>query len=659
MDYRERKELRDYLEERRFARRLILVRIGFALLFISCAAGFYWLQIVDGDYYRGQADGNRLRKVVIRPLRGNIYDRDGQPLAGNRSSFNIVLDREKLADPAPVVHMIAPILESGEPALMERIGRYKARPSYEPAILKEDVDLGEIAQFEARRDEAPQISITTDSRRDYIVGAPLAHVLGYVGEASEEQMAADPSLVLGDMVGKSGLEKVYDGALRGKRGEQLMEVNSVGRAIGRVHEADPPTPGQDLHLTLDMGMQKALVDSFGDEVGAGIFLDPRTGEVLAFASFPTFDPNAFTARFDPAALKAIFDDPSKPLQNRVISSKYSPGSTFKLLVATAALEEGIVDEHTSVYCGGGAVFYGRRFGCWKASGHGAINLHRALVESCNVWFYTIGQRLGIERIAKYADSMGFGAPSGIDLVGERAGTVPSPEWKLEKKGEPWYPGETISVAIGQGPMEVTALQMADMAACIANGGTIYKPVLVRPGAGQPVVPQEARRVTLSPHTLEVIRRAMWGVVNESGTGTRARVQGVEVVGKTGTVQVYKASAGVDSDKLDKKIRDHAWFVGYAPMEAPEVAFAVFVEHGGHGGTISAPIVRAVLEAHFNKGKPPVAAPPRRAPRPESLAPEEGTGAEEPLVAATSPAESPEASPDVSAADAATDEDPGR
>ncbi len=635
MDYRERKELRDYHEERRLARRLTLVRVVMAAFFVICAAGFYWLQIVNGEWYRTQAEANRLRRVVVRPMRGSMVDRDEQPLVGNRSAYNIVLDREGLKDSEPVVKEVAPILGLTDDALEARIDRYKDRPSFEQAILEQDVTLGEIAALEARRWSVPQIVITSDSRRDYPEGALLAHVVGYTGEATETQIQADPTLGLGDIVGKSGLERTYDAALRGQRGEQLVEVNSIGRPLGRPHEGEPARPGDDLHLTLHTGMQKALVDSFGDEVGAGVFLDPRTGEILAIASFPSFDPNVFASRVSPAVWKAIDEDPRHPLLDRAVGSKFSPGSTFKLLVAIAALEEGVADETTSVNCTGGAWFYGRRFGCWRAGGHGPIGLHRALVESCNVWFYTVGQRLGIDRIARMAEAFGLGSPTGIDLPGERAGTVPSPQWKRAHKGEQWYAGETISVAIGQGPLEVTAIQMADMAACVANGGVIYRPTLVRPGAHQRVVPQEIHRVPLSPHTLAVIRRGMWGVVNQSGTGIRARVPGVEVVGKTGTVQVYKASAGVDSDKLAKEIRDHAWFVGYAPSENPEVAFAVFVEHGGHGGTISAPIVRKVLEAWFYPNGVPEEKRPRMltpVPAPEEIpepAPEEAAPLPEP------------------------------
>ena len=604
MDYRERKELRDYIEEARLNRRLLIVRILFILLFASCLGGLYYLQIVEFESYSLQADMNRLRKAVIHPLRGNMFDRDQRALVANRTSFNLVLDREKLREPERVIARLAPIIGVDEATLRARLDRYRSRPAFEPAILEEDVGLREIARLEARRWENPEMQIQTESRRYYPERRALAHVVGTVGEATEAQLAADSSMQMGDVVGRSGLEKAYDDRLRGRNGEQLVEVNSIGRALGPVFVGTRPTAGHDLYLTLDMDLQRELVRAFGEEAGAGVFLDPRNGEILAMASMPAFDPNLFASRFSPEEWKAIGSDPLHPLQNRVIASTYSPGSTFKLLIAMAALEEGVADEGTVVHCNGGATFYGRRFGCWKEGGHGAVDLHRAIVQSCNVFFYTVGQRLGIDKIARYAKAVGFGVPTGLDLPGEKGGIVPSPEWKMATRKEPWYAGETISVSIGQGPILVTAVQMANMAACVANGGPIYRPRLVREGPGWSVTPEPAHDVKLSAHTLAVLRQAMWGVVHESGTGGRARLPDVEVLGKTGTVQVFKASAGVDSDKLSKAMRDHAWFVGYAPRENPTIAFAVFVEHGGHGGEVSAPIVHDVLKLFFSKDRRP-------------------------------------------------------
>lgn len=623
LDYRERKELRDYLEEQRLNRRLIVVRVLFALLFAACLAGFWYLQVVEGEQYRMQADSNRLRQEVIHPLRGNMFDRFGRPLVANRTAFSVVLNREQLEDPEGVTGEVAPLLGVEQPSLMERIQRYSKRPSFEPALLKQDVDLREIAALEARKYEIPAITVRTEARRYYPEGNSLAHVVGYVGEATEAQLAANPAMRLGDLIGKTGLEMSYDTVLRGEPGEQLVEVNSIGRPLGPVFVRTPPRPGQDLYLTLDIDLQNRMVEAFGDEVGAAVFLDPRNGEILALGSFPSFDPNMFVSEFSPEEWDSINSDLRHPMQNRALSSKYSPGSTFKLLVGLAALEAGVIDENTVINCPGSATFYGRRFGCWKKGGHGPMNLHSAIVHSCNVYFYTVGQRLGIEAIADYAARVGLGSPSGVDIPGERAGTVPSSEWSRRVRGEPWYPGETISVSIGQGPMEVTVLQMANLAAAIANGGPIYRPRIVRPGRGVPVTPEPIHTLALSDKTLTAIRKAMWGVVQETGTGQRARLPNISVLGKTGTVQVFQASAGVDSDDLPKNMRDHAWFVGYAPMEHPEIAFAVFVEHGGHGGTISAPIVRKVLELYFNRDRRPGLGP-------APLEPEPGT--EPPLVA---------------------------
>lgn len=617
MDIQRRRDFEQYRQTRTLRGRLIVLRAFVALAFVAILAGLWWLQVQKGEDYGRLAEMNRLRRVFLPPQRGMMFDRKGRVIVGNRVAYAIVMDREKAYDAAELAGRLAAPLGIPEPDLRERIERYRGRPTYERAVLKEDVSLADLAFVESHRVEFPSLQVVAEPSRDYMNGRETAHVVGYVGEASESQLRADPTLMMGDTVGRSGVEKAFDSRLRGSRGEELVEVNALGRPVGSVSIGRKPEAGGDAWLTIDMDMQKKLVEALGEEVGAGVFLDPRNGEILAMASTPAFDPNRFAHHFTRLEWSAMLEDPQRPLQNRAIQGLYSAGSTFKLVVALAGLEAGVIDEGTAVHCGGVASFFGRPFRCWKKGGHGTLSLDSAIAQSCNVYFYTVGNRMGIERIAAEAHRFGFGQKSGIDLIGEEEGVVPSPEWKLAALKEKWYAGETISVAIGQGATQVTPLQMANFAAMLATGGTAWKPRLVRPEKGAPVTPELLRRIDIDPHALDAVRRAMQNVV-EGGTGGKVRIPGITVVGKTGTVQVYRASSGVDSDKLSKEQRDHGWFIGYAPMENPTIAFAVLVEHGGHGGTICAPVARKVLEVYFGvparEEPPPAPAAPPRAPQ---------------------------------------------
>jgi penicillin-binding protein 2 len=619
MDLHRRRDFEHYREGRALMRRLQAMRMAAALAFLAILGGLWYLQVQKGEEYRRAAEANRLRRVFLPPQRGMLYDRKGRVIVGNRVAFAVVLDREKPYDPAHLAGRLAAPLGLEEADLRDQLQRYNGRPTYEHAVIKEDVALADVAFVESHRVEFPALQIVTEPRRDYMNGRETAHVVGYVGEASEAQLHADPTLMMGDTVGKTGLERACDEKLRGRRGEELVEVNALGRPIGSISVGRQPTAGNDAFLTLDLDLQKKLAEALGDEVGAGVFLDPRNGEVLAMVSTPAYDPNRFARRFTRDEWSSLVEDRQHPLQNRSIQGLYSAGSTFKLVVALAGLEAGVIQEGTAIRCGGEANFFGRPFHCWKKGGHGTLSLDAAIAQSCNIYFYTVGNRLGIDRIAEEARKFGFGERTEIDLLGEEEGIVPSRAWKEATFHERWYDGETISVAIGQGPTQVTVLQMANFAAMLATGGTAYRPQLLRPGRGVPTTPQILRQSSIDPHALEVVRHAMQDVVS-AGTGGQVRLPGITVVGKTGTVQVYRASSGVDSDKLPKEQRDHGWFIGYAPLENPTIAFAVLVEHGGHGGTISAPIVRKVLEVYF--GLPPREdAPVIRPPRPG--APAEG------------------------------------
>jgi len=597
MDYRDRFELKEYRQEQRLSRRVVLFHVGVFLLVVGYLLRFWHLQVSQGEEYARLAENNRLRRVAIAPTRGVIFDRNGEVVASTRPSLNLVLQREGLKDADRQLRRLESVLEIPYASLRERLDQIRSRPSYEPLTLKEDVGLTELAQVEARRDWFPSVLVETASRRTYPDGKAVAHAVGYVGEVSEADLALQrEGLFQGDIVGKSGIERAYDEVLRGRRGWNLVEVNSLGRQIGEPRTGTPPQNGGQLRLSVDVSLQRALIEALGEETGAGVFLDPWTGEILALASTPAYDPNVFASSVTAQIWQGIAQDPGHPLQDRALTSAYAPGSTFKVVMAIAGLETGAIGPGTSVYCSGSANYYGRNFLCWKKGGHGTVSVHEALVQSCNVFFYMVGKQTGIDAIHKYGDMMNLGRLTAVDLPGEGKGVLPSPEWKQRLRGEPWYAGETISLAIGQGLLAVTPIQMATMISAVATG-KVPRPHLARERT------QEATPLAVSPATLAIVRAALADVV-EAGTGRRASLGPIPVAGKTGTAQVFKKSAGIDADELPKDERDHAWFVGYAPATKPEIAFAVIVEHGGHGGTSAAPIVRHVLETYFADRLPP-------------------------------------------------------
>ena len=606
------KGFQDYYEARRLNARIQIIQVLFAAVLILYLFAFWYLQVVKVDHYRRLSDSNRLRRVTIMPLRGVIKDAENRVLANSRIAFNIRLDREKVPDMQAFLPRLAGILGIPETTLKERLAKYRGRPVFEPVILKEDVDLAEAAYIESRRLELPMLSVEVESRRNYLYGPLAAHALGYVGEVSEDQIKADPSgeYDLGEIVGKAGVEKQYDPGLKGVKGWKQVVVNSFGREIQEIEEGRKSNPGRALRLSIDLDLQRALEDAYADEAGSAVFLDPHSGAVLAMISRPAFDSNVFSRRFSQDTWEGLVRDPRHPLQNRVSLSKFAPGSVFKIVMSIAALEEGIATPARADHCTGSWRFGERSFQCWaiRKGGHGYLRMREAIIQSCNIFFYRLGNEMGIDRISKWAHRFGFGEPTGIDLPHEEAGTVPDPEWKKRAipRDPTWHPGETISVSIGQGALEVTPIQMATFAAAIGNGGTLYRPHLVLSREVREGVEEDerqdyvVRRIDLKAKTLEVIKDAMWGVVNDEGTGGRARIAGRDICAKTGTAQVFKASRDVDADKLSKERRDHAWFVGFAPRDDPKIAWAVFVQNGGHGGTTAAPIARAVLERFFGK-----------------------------------------------------------
>ncbi len=593
-----------------FRRRLRILGALAAILLALIVMRFYHLQIVRGSYYREMSESNRLAFVRSAAPRGIIYDRSMRAMVANRPSFSVSLVLEDVRDLGRTVDMLVKTLEVEPGALKEAIRKVARYRKFEPIRIKDDVPRDKLACLEAVRFQYPGVNVDVVPRRFYPEGALAAHLYGYVGEVSPSELEKSVAgYQVGDYVGKMGLEKEFNDFLKGIDGGLQVEVDSLGRR-GQVLNSQAPLPGYNMVLTLDLELQRVAEEALGDVRGAIVVMDPRSGELLALVSHPGFDPNLFSVGISAADWKNISGDERHPMQNRAIQAQYPPGSVFKLVTSIAALQEGVITENTAFYCGGGLQFGNRYYRCWKKEGHGLIRLHQALVESCDTYFYTLGEKLGIDTIAKYARELGLGQPTGISLPGESSGLVPTTAWKRNARGEVWFPGETLNSAIGQGYNLLTPVQMAVMLSTIASGGSVWRPMLVRSIlAPDGKVMKEfnrrlARRAEVGSSALDVVRRGMLGVVNEPrGTGYLAKMAEVQVAGKTGTAQVVKLrQEGEDrsQEHLPENLRDHAWFACFAPFGEPEVALVIMLEHGGHGGAVCAPVARKILKTYFDR-----------------------------------------------------------
>jgi penicillin-binding protein 2 len=606
-------------DRRSLTMRLSVMQYAIAVGFAGLAISFWIFQVAQHERFREMAEENHLRKLPLPAPRGVLLDRDGKVLVDNRNSFNIALVREQTHNLDQTLRILAQATNTDEAQLRETVERRRRDPPYRPIILIENATTPQYIAVMARRWELPGIIPQEVPSRKYPGSDMAAHLFGYVGEVREDQLqrADYSSIEPGTVVGQAGIELAYNQMLMGTDGSKTVVVNSVGREIAPLDDGYvPPHEGRRLQLTIDADVQQAAEDAFDAAGfnGAAIVLDPANGEVLAFTSRPAYDPNAFAAGIDRATWASLNTDELHPLQNRAVQGRYSPGSTFKMAVGLAGLEENVITPGFQVYCSGGATFYGHRFGCWKPGGHGSVDLRRAIEQSCDVYFYTVGNMLGVDRINKWATLFGLGVKSNIDLPNEVTGLVPSTEWKKTQKEKKWYAGETISVAIGQGQVSVTPVSMAVYAATIANGGTRVTPHLVKAmddGAELKPVPSPPpqSRVDVTPEKLQAIRDGMWGVVNGAGTGGNARVPGKDVCGKTGTAQVISNTGRLASRNKNVDLRDHGWFVFFAPRDNPKISGVVFLEHGIHGPN-AASLARHILETYFAKqdGKPLPPAP---------------------------------------------------
>ena len=587
---------------RRIQRRLIVLRFGVVAVLAILLIRVWYIQIVKGEEYALLSEQNRVRMVYLKPPRGLMYDRHHNLLANNIPSFNLYVVLDDVDDRQRLREDLSELI--GVSADDVRVAMEKHHAPRLPLKLKEGLTLKQAAAIESNLAQLPGVGIQAETERSYPQGTVAAHIIGYVGEVSAKDLKEEQfqDLVPGSAVGKYGLELEYDRVVRGRVGQKTIEVDARGHEQ-RAIQIKEPVPGDDLHLTIDLPLQRLAEDLLGDLAGVIVALDPRNGDVLVLASHPTFDPNALARGLTVTHWNRIRHDPRKPMTNRATQGQYPPGSVFKVVVATAGLESGSISRSTPVECHGRFQIGNRVFKDWKRGGHGLVNLHEGLVHSCDIYFYTLGHQLGIDRIAQYAAQLGLGHRTGIDLPAEKSGIVPSREWKNRALGERWYPGETISVAIGQGFVTVTPLQMAALIGMIANNGVLYRPRVVRQveqrhdGTLVDIPPLRSETVHLQQETLTALHEALRDVV-VSGTGRRAQSRNVAISGKTGTAQVVSLDNVESEDDVPHGLRDHAWFVAYAPSDNPKIAVSVIVEHMGHGGVVAAPMARALIDEYL-------------------------------------------------------------
>ena len=596
--------------QKRLTRLTYFVLIVFGVLLVR----LWFLQIINGAKYRIQSENNRIDLRDVLPFRGLIFDRDGQLLVDNRPSFILGVVPEDIRGLDCLIGNLRRLIEIDGISTKKRIEEALKRDPFNPVYIKKGLTRNELARIETNTLSIPGVIIEAKPKRHYLYGTLAAHLIGYLGEIDREQLNREEykENKPGDFVGKFGVEKKWQRYLNGMRGGQQVEIDASGRRL-RVLYQKAAEPGFNVYLTIDRDLQMLAERSLYDKEGAIVVMKPGSGEILAMASSPTFDPNGFAKGMDKKGWERLVSNRYFPLQNRVISGQYPPGSLFKLVVALAGLEEGVIDPNEKIFCGGSYSFKGRVYRDWKEEGHGYVDLHRAIVESCDVYFYKMGQKIGIDTIAKYAKRLGFNCETGLQLGDEKPGLIPDRAWKLRRWHAPWEEGETLSVAVGQSFTLITPVQIVRFISALFNGGILFRPQVTKwiGRMNEERISEFKPDLTgywdLKRENMELVKRALIGVVNEPhGTGKRARLDRTRVAGKTGTAQVIalpQEEESVQERDVPYRFRDHAWFAAVAPAENPEIAVAILIEHGGLGGAVAAPIARDLFESYFNKVKP--------------------------------------------------------
>lgn len=599
----------------RLKRRTVPLVIVVSLLFASLLFRLWYLQILKGDQYRAMSENNRLRFLPVAASRGTLMDRNGVIMVNNRPSFSLAIIPQEVKNIEETLERVATLLKLDREELAQRWEKSKGRARYYPVVVASNINQDQVEIVEENRLILPGVEVGVKPVREYTFDNSSAHLLGYIGEISDKELEQPgyKEFNPGDYVGKNGIERAWEMELHGADGGRQLEVDSRGRIL-RVLSENSPKVGNSLMLTIDNRLQRTAERAFGEQAGAAVVMNVNNGEVLAFVSNPTFDPSLFAGRIPTDIWKGYLEDKRRPLENKALTGQYPPGSTFKMITALAGLEAGVVNEHSSVFCNGAYELGGNKFRCWSKNGHGSVNLKKSLKESCDVYYYQLGERLGVDRIAAMAERFMIGHDLGIGLPHEKKGLVPTTGWKLKRFGKKWYQGETLPVAIGQGYLLMTPIQLASMVATIANEGSVYRPHLVKSVLDpdgkvlKEFQPELLKSTGISAASFRKIKQGMFAVVNEpGGTGANARLWDQRVAGKTGTSQVVKL--GQDRKKaVAYHHKDHGLFVAFAPFDKPEIAVAVVVEHGGGGGAVAAPIAAQILRSYFDLQKPPRPAP---------------------------------------------------
>ncbi|OGQ90725.1 MAG: penicillin-binding protein 2 [Desulfobacula sp. RIFOXYA12_FULL_46_16] len=595
---------REWLKQRIIGVSVCII-FAFSVLFLR----FIYLQIIKGEEFRILSEKNAVRLTGIKAPRGLILDRNRKLLVDNRPSFNLKIMIEDAGDLQETMRKVSQMMEMPFEDLMKKISDAGQGAFYKPVVLQEDISRDHLAIIEAHKFDLPGVFIDIEPTRHYIHNKTASHLLGYLGEVNNDELLGGkyPNVKTGDSIGRYGVEKSFETYLQGKRGGRQIEVDANGRTINVLKTVEPIT-GFDLKLTIDLDLQQIAEKMLQDKHGAVVALDPNTGDVLVMASAPSFDQNDFVGGINSKKWKALMTDRGKPMTNKAIQGEYPPASTYKIITSMAALEEKAVDIHTTFFCPGFFKYGNRVYRCWNKNGHGNVSIVEAVTQSCDVFYYQAGDKVGVDALAKYAMGSGLGKKTGILLEDEKKGLIPTSAWKKKRFNESWHRGETLSIAIGQGYDLVTPLQMAVFIGAVGNGGTLYKPRIVSTIEGSQgniikEIPIEVSgKLPAGSKTLEILQKGLLDVVEtDRGTAKRIRLKHVKIAGKTGTAQVFSVKSGdkLKTEHLDFYLRDHAWFICYAPAENPVIAVSVLIEHGAHGSTAAAPIAAALIGQYIH------------------------------------------------------------